>query len=147
MRWQRVKWIVPVIVVLAAFAGFLDALYLTVEHYRGVSVGCRLFGGTCDVVLQSRYATVGGLPLALLGAVYYQIIFLLSVAYFDTRRPWFMNVAARFSVVGALASLALLYLQFFVLHSVCQYCLLSAALSLTIFIASVLWLVSQRRGV
>ena len=48
--------------------GLADATYLTIEHITGQSVRCTIVSG-CSEVLSSRYATVGGMPLALVGAL------------------------------------------------------------------------------
>ena len=43
--------------------GLADSIYLTVEHISGESVRCTIIAG-CSEVLSSRYAVVGGVPLA-----------------------------------------------------------------------------------
>ena len=110
-----------------SLAGLADAVYLTVEHLTGRSVRCTVTSG-CSEVLSSPYATVGGYPLALFGALAYFTAFsLATLAAFGSRRA-----GTLFAVLAALmfaTSLWLLYLQAFVLHAFCQYCLLSAAVS------------------
>src|SRR3990167_745687 len=125
------KWM-SLVLVLASFLGFLDATYLTVEHYLGVIPPCSIING-CEKVLTSPYATVGGVPVALAGAVYYLAVFLLALAYLDTRNGRLMVVAAYLTPVGFLASLVLVYLQVFVIGALCLYCLVSAGLSAVLF--------------
>ncbi|HJR08507.1 MAG TPA: vitamin K epoxide reductase family protein [Pyrinomonadaceae bacterium] len=110
-----------------ALAGLADAVYLTVEHLTGRSVRCTVTSG-CSEVLGSPYATVFGYPLALFGALAYFTAFsLATLAAFGSER------AAKFlAVLVALmfaTTLWLLYVQAFVLHAFCQYCLLSAAIT------------------
>jgi len=52
---------------LLSLLGLADALYLTVEHLTGETVRCTILSG-CSEVLSSRYAVVGGFPLAGIGA-------------------------------------------------------------------------------
>jgi uncharacterized membrane protein len=110
-----------------ALAGLADAVYLTVEHLTGRSVRCTVTSG-CSEVLASPYATVGGYPLALFGALAYFTAFsLATLAAFGSERA-----GQLFSVLVALmfaTSLWLLYVQAFVLRAFCQYCLLSAAIT------------------
>ena len=117
---------------LLALVGLCDAVYLTVEHLNGTSLQCSITHG-CAEVLGSRYATVGGLPLAAFGAAAYFTAFSLSTlaafGYASTRRLLAALVALMF-----LFTLWLLYLQAFVLHAFCQYCLLSAAVTTLLLI-------------
>jgi uncharacterized membrane protein len=117
---------------IAAFVsliGLADAIYLTVEHLSGRSVRCTLSG--CSEVLSSPYATVRGYPLAGLGAIAYFAFFsLATLAAFGYRgmgRLLMLLVGAMF-----LTTVWLLYLQAFVIHHFCQYCLLSALVTTTL---------------
>ncbi len=118
---------------LAAFvalAGLFDALYLTVEHLQGRSVRCTATSG-CSQVLGSSYAVIGGVPLAAVGATAYFTVFSLAtlIAFGHTRLRSVFRI-----IVGLMCgtSLWLLYVQAFVLKAFCQYCLLSAGLSLAL---------------
>jgi uncharacterized membrane protein len=112
---------------LLSLAGLADAIYLTVEHLSGRSVRCTVTSG-CSEVLASPYATVGGYPLALLGALAYFTAFsLATLAAFGSRRAG--NLLAVLVALMFATSLWLLYLQAFVLRAFCQYCLLSAAIT------------------
>jgi uncharacterized membrane protein len=51
---------------ILALLGFLDATYLTVTQYAGQSVACGP-GGSCEVVLTSRYAALFGVPISAFG--------------------------------------------------------------------------------
>ena len=120
-----------VLTALVALVGLFDASYLTVEHLSGRSVRCMIVSG-CDEVLQSSYATVvGHLPVAALGAAAYFTVFSLAVlaifGYAGARRLVAPLVALMF-----LATLWFVYLQAFVIHAFCVYCLLSAAVTTTL---------------
>ena len=116
--------------------GLADALYLTVEHVTGQSVRCTLISG-CSEVLSSRYAMVGGIPLAAVGAAAYFTVFsLATLAAFGYRAAGTLLtplVAAMFFV-----SLWLIYLQAFVIREFCQYCLFSAAVTLCLLLVVVI---------
>ena len=116
---------------LIALVGLADALYLTVEHLSGQSVRCMIVTG-CDEVLQSSYATVaGGVPVAAVGALAYFTVFSLSTlaafGYAGARR-----LLAPLVVLMFFATLWFFYLQAFVIHAFCAYCLLSAAVTTTL---------------
>ncbi len=117
-------------VALLSLVGLADAMYLTVQHVTGESVRCTIVSG-CSEVLSSQYAVVGGTPLALIGAAAYFMVFALAtLAAFGYRvvgAALNLLVASMFAV-----SLWLTYLQAFVIRSFCQYCLLSAVITLTL---------------
>ena len=130
------KWL-PVNFAIFSFLGFLDAAYLTAEHYLGLPLPCSILQG-CEQVTNSPYSVFIGVPVALFGAVYYLAIFILITAYFDSGRAKILSFLARFSVLGFLASLYFLYLQLFVIGAVCIYFLGSLATSALLFILSVM---------
>lgn len=124
---------------IVSFLGFLDAAYLTVEHYRGVIPPCGVIEG-CEEVTTSAYSTISGVPVALGGALFYLALFLLSILRFERENDKFLKIAAYLAPLGFLASLWFLYLQIFVIQAVCIYCLFSALTSTTLFILGLIFL-------
>ena len=144
MTVSRFRTILYTAVAIVAVAGLADATYLTVQALTGETLSC---GGSpdCSRVLGSSYAKLGGIPVGMLGVLAYFTVFTLATfAAFDyPRAPKFLALIA-----GAmfLMTLWLLYVQAFLLHAYCRYCLLSAAI--TFLIAGLLIAVppSQRRS-
>lgn len=118
---------------IIAIIGFVDASYLTIAHYSGSELACGTSGG-CDIVTTSVYATVGGIPVALLGAIYYLTILLLTIAYIDQKQSFLAIIRSYLTWTGFLASLYFVSLQLFVLEQICRYCMVSAATSTLLFI-------------
>jgi uncharacterized membrane protein len=126
------------IAALVSLIGLADAIYLTVQHITGASLRCTVISG-CSEVLSSPYAQVGPVPLAALGAAAYFVVFSLAIlAAFGY--PLVKLLLKILLGIMFLTTLWLLYLQGFVIHHFCQYCLLSAivttALTLIIFLSS-----------
>jgi uncharacterized membrane protein len=116
----------------AAFLGMIDALYLTLM--RGLHVPCSVTGG-CNEVLTSPYAEVFHIPLSEIGLAFYFTVFVLAILdAFDVGH--FLRWVFWLSLPGFLITLVLLYLQAFVIHHFCQYCLASATLVTMIFVTS-----------
>ena|SRR3989338_10047953 len=118
-----------------SFIGFITALYLTVEHYRGLSVNCIVLSG-CDKVLSSSYSEMFGIPVALFGVLYYFFIFCASLFFLFGNSKKFLIAALLVTPVGFLASVWFVVLQFFIIKSICFYCMVSAFLSTTLFLAA-----------
>ena len=112
---------------IVSLIGLVDALYLTVEHVTGQSVRCTIVAG-CSEVLSSRYSVMGGVPLAAIGAAaYFSVFSLATLAAFGYRVAGTLLTAL--VLLMFLFSLWLIYLQAFVIHAFCQFCLLSAAVT------------------
>lgn len=127
------KWLVPVLAALAV-AGFGDATYLTVEHFANAIPPCTIHG--CITVLTSGYSTMLGIPVALLGVLYYFALLVIYLLYFEAKDIRALNFAFHFSVLGFICDLWFIFAQAFIIHAWCQYCLLSAAISTAIFVLS-----------
>jgi uncharacterized membrane protein len=123
--------------------GFLDATYLSVEHFLNKVPPCSITHG-CEAVTTSPYALVFGIPMAVLGAVYYLAIILGLVYYLDSRKSAVLKAVSGFTAFGFLFSLYLVYLQLFVIRAICQYCMLSALSSTLLFIIGAMVLKSHR---
>ena len=120
----------PKLHALAAFlalAGLADSIYLTITHLTGEDVTCIASSG-CSEVLSSAYASVGQIPLGAFGALGYFSVFSFAIlAVFGFPRA---RICLAVLVSGMLATtLWLLYVQAFILHAFCTYCLLSAAIT------------------
>jgi len=124
---------------IVSLIGLGDSIYLTIEHVTGQSVRCTVIAG-CSGVLGSSYAVVAGIPLAAVGAAaYFGVFSLATLAAFGYRNAG--TPLAILVVIMFLMTLWLLYLQAFVIHHFCQFCLLSA---LVTFVLTGL-VVAQRR--
>lgn len=122
----------PLAAAIVALFGLADSVYLTVHHYTAEPVPCSILEG-CETVLTSSYAEIGGVPLAALGAAAYFVAFSLALlAAYGDRRMWKLFGAQ--ATVMACVSGWLVYLQGVVIGAFCQFCLLSAISSLTLFI-------------
>jgi uncharacterized membrane protein len=126
----------PLLAALIALVGLADAIYLTIHHYTGEKVPCSISGG-CEAVLSSSYAEIGGVPLAIFGAAAYFIAFSLAIlAAFGNRLMW--KIFGLQAALMALFSVYLLYVQKYEIREFCQYCLLSAATSVTLFLIALI---------
>jgi uncharacterized membrane protein len=124
---SRLPVILYSIAAVLTLVGLADATYLTASHFSGETVTCVGTMG-CSDVLGSAYAKIGNVPLAAFGIVAYFTAFsaavLAAFGFARARAVLMIAVGAMF-----LTSLWLLYVQAFVLHAFCSYCLLSAALT------------------
>lgn len=125
----------PVAAAVVALVGLGDSIYLTAHHYTAEPVPCSLIEG-CETVLTSAYAELFGLPLALYGAAAYFVAFSLAVlAAFGNMLMW--RLFAVQALLMAAFSGWLIYVQGAYIGAFCQFCLLSAATSITLFLIAI----------
>jgi uncharacterized membrane protein len=125
---------IPVLMLLLAFIGFGDALYLTVEHFNNIIPPCTV--GGCEIVLSSSYSVILGIPVSLLGSVYYLLMIIFLVLYLDTKKEVFLRIPLLLSLIGFICSAWFVYLMIFVIKAFCPYCAVSAFTSFSIFALS-----------
>jgi uncharacterized membrane protein len=107
--------------------GLADATYLTVMALTGETAACSGQAG-CFEVLGSAYSKVAGIPVAAFGVAGYFTAFtfaMFAVFNYPRARKFFaLTVGVLFA-----STLWLLYVQAFLLHAFCRYCLFSAAIT------------------
>ena len=128
--------------------GLLLSIYLTL-HRLGV-VGPIACGGSasCDRVQLGPYGALFSIPVAAYGAAGY--FALLAVALVGLQEPWTGHRAptrwlAAISGLGVAFTIYLTYLELFVIHAVCAWCLASAGIIAGIFVASMIGVRSEKR--
>ena len=120
-------WVFGVLILL----GLADSIFLTWEHYALTSVGCPVSPWiNCLAVTSSKYSEIFGIPLAILGVVYYMF---LSFFLIKSKGKIFKHFFLIISSFGVLFSLYLTYIQAFEIRLFCLYCLASAIISFLIF--------------
>ncbi|CAD5953611.1 Thiol-disulfide oxidoreductase LTO1 [Planktothrix tepida] len=158
IRRRSTPWIQQksrfIIASLGAFGAVITA-YLTFVKLTGGTAACPVTG--CDKVLESPYAVVFGLPLALFGFLAYTIMAGMAVS------PWLINPETHkslrtktedwtwlliFAQASAMMvfSCYLMYLMAFVIKSLCIYCIASAVCSISLFVLALLGRDWEDRG-
>jgi uncharacterized membrane protein len=103
-------------------AGVGIAGYLTYVHYAGLQPVCGISHG-CETVQTSRYASVAGVPVALLGLITY-IMILVSLR--NRGGDWPLLGGYALTLIGFLFSMYLTYREVFTIHAICSWCVSSA---------------------
>jgi uncharacterized membrane protein len=126
-RAERVRTMLYTAAAVIAALGVAETIYLTAMHLAGAHITCVASGG-CSQVLASKYAIVAGIPVAAFGvAAYFTAFSAATLSAF--RFPLAGKIFTAVVILMFLGTLWLLYLQAFVIHNFCDYCLLSAAMT------------------
>ena len=143
-KLQPIK-IVAIVFLIVTAIGLFDATYLTIIHYSGGVLPCSILSG-CEVVLTSMFNNIFGIPVALLGAIYYFSMFSLAFIYFITKNLRVMRVASYLTIIGMLATIYFVYLMSFVIKDACVYCITSAVSSTTLFVLG-MFIIKKTRAI
>lgn len=127
------------VVAMSSLIGLFVALYL-LSHSLGIT-GSLLCGvGDCATVQASEFAKIAGIPVSAIGAVGYIALLVLALLGLQ---PAFVGSRAVAGLLfggaafGFLASGYFTYLEAFVIHAWCQWCVISAILMTVIFLAAI----------
>ena len=114
-----------------ASIGIILSAYLSYFAWQEKLVAGCTVGSACDVVLNSRWSTLFGMPTSFWGLLTYAL--LAAIAWNKaTDLPW--KAAWLLSLFGLFYSLYLTAVSFIALDSACPYCLTSLGLMTLIFI-------------
>ena len=133
-RVDRRLWLMR----LLALAGIGVSGYLTWAHLANQSVACGQSQG-CDIVQQSVYSEIAGIPIALFGLLAYLALFILTLlrGYGPESFEGYIPLAIfGISLIGVLYSAYLTYLELFVIYAICRWCVSSAVIITVIFLLS-----------
>ncbi|CAN5687755.1 hypothetical protein BH23CHL2_BH23CHL2_31870 [soil metagenome] len=114
------------------------AAYLTYTHYNEGALVCSV-GGGCHTVQESSYATIGPIPIAMLGLGMFLTLAGLAVArIFDLNWKFIDSDTATMASWGITLSALLyyaylVYIEIFVLEAICQWCVATTVFTVAIF--------------
>jgi uncharacterized membrane protein len=127
-------------IALLALVGLFVALYLWL-HALGFGGPIKCGTGGCDTVQTSPWAVVLGLPVAVYGVVGYLAILVVSLVALRPaallERKWSV-VLVGLATVGVLFTAYLTYLELFVIHAICRWCVGSAVVITAIWVVALL---------
>jgi uncharacterized membrane protein len=125
---------------LIALVGLFVALYLWL--YKAGYISTLACGtGSCESVQLSRWAVLLSLPVAAWGVAFYAVVFV--VAFLLVQERWAASQGLSLALLaltgwGVLFSAWLTYLELFVIHAICRWCVVSAVIAMILF-ALALW--------
>jgi uncharacterized membrane protein len=137
---KRLKWFLG----LTGLA-ILTTVYLSYMHFRPTaSTLCKINDYLdCDIVNKSIYSELFDIPVAILGMVTYVLLFILGwmvlrkiklthiwKALNPTNLLWFMFAL---TAIGVLFSAYLTYIELFVLHAICIFCMIQQVIIIVNF--------------
>lgn len=139
---SRVRtWTVPILALL----GLGVAVYLAYVEITHVEAICGPIG-ECNIVQSSPYAQIFGMPIAVLGVLFYLVVGFLWAGqkYLPGRWAGLAGVELLgLTLAGLLFSIYLTWLELFVIQAICAWCVSSAVIT-TLLLLQVVWPLTRR---
>jgi uncharacterized membrane protein len=123
-------------IVLLSVVGALVAAYLTYTHFDRDALVCAV--GQCGTVQDSAYATLGPVPIAVLGVGMYLALGALALVRWLGVGPFTFEQATvaswTIAFAGTLYAAYLTYVEIWVINAICQWCVISAIIGTLILV-------------
>ncbi len=128
-----------------AVGGMFIAFFLLLFHEGKLISVCSSSGwDDCGQVSgpTARYASLGGIPVALMGLVGYISIFMAVwlEEWIEFVEDYLAEILLGLTSIAFLFSLGLTLLEIFVIHHICRYCVVSAVIVTIMFVLSIIYL-------
>jgi uncharacterized membrane protein len=125
-----------------SLAGLFISGYLYL--YKIGRIGSLACGtGGCETVQLSPWSRFAGLEVSLIGVLGYACLLAMSLASLQPgARGWPIRAIAAAAGIGVVFTLYLTYLELFIIHAICRWCVASGVIIVAIFVAALL---DQRR--
>ncbi len=129
---------------ILAWLGFLDSTYLLVYKLTNNPSMC-LGSGGCHNVNFSPYSEIGGIPVSVYGMIAYLVIagILLLEPRFKIAQDNGSLAIFGISLAGVAFSAYLTWIEIYVIHAICPFCVASAVIISLIFILAIIRLIKQ----
>ncbi len=132
---QSPRWLVRGSFVLA-MAGAAVSAYLTVDHYTSLAPLACPENATinCVKVTTSSYSALLGVPVALLGLMFYLAMAVLcSPRLWRAEQPWLVQARIGAATLGVAFILYLIWAELFQINAICLWCTAVHLITLTLF--------------
>ncbi|MGH7499370.1 MAG: vitamin K epoxide reductase family protein [Gemmatimonadales bacterium] len=125
---------------LLSLLGLFVSAYLYL--YKIGRIGTLACGaGGCETVQASAWSLFHGIEVALIGVLGYGALLAVSLASLQpglAGRRWPATLLAGLAGVGVVFTAYLTYVELFVIHAICRWCVGSAAIIVAVFVISLL---------
>jgi len=145
---SRPRWLAPTSLILS-IVGLLVSVYLTFEHYTGnETLACTVTGVIdCGKVTSSAWSTFMGVPVALLGLLFFVAVTILMLPSVWRRpEPWLDWFRFGLLTVGLGMALYLVWAELFRIHAICSWCTVVHVVTFALWIIVLFGQILSTRG-
>ena len=122
------------LILILSVLGIAVSLYLIYVKLTSSTVICGI--GDCGAVQNSKYSQLFGIPVAAFGVLYYFVMFALTYVLEQKPNKTLTTVKYLWVLWGVGFSVYLTYLELYVIHAICMWCVISLVVVLLIAVVS-----------
>jgi uncharacterized membrane protein len=116
--------------------GLVFSILVYLQHLGNsvVNEACHAIGvlNQCDIVGASNYATLLGIDNAIIGMIGFSVLAYLAIYNYYKPNKLYKSLIITGSIVSGLLALSFIYIQMFVIHAYCIYCLVVDAAAIVL---------------
>ncbi|MDN5796425.1 MAG: vitamin K epoxide reductase family protein [Intrasporangium sp.] len=134
---ERPGWLVPTSLVLVGI-GLLTSAYLTYEHFTdNATLACTANGVVdCVKVTSSEWSTLFGIPMALLGLVFFAVLLVLCwPAVWRRGEAWLDGARLGWLTIGLGMVVYLVWAEVSQIHAICLWCTVVHTVTFLLWVA------------
>ncbi|MEK7615266.1 MAG: vitamin K epoxide reductase family protein [Patescibacteria group bacterium] len=120
--------------IILGLIGFCIAAYIAHKKHKKTEHFVCPMRGNCTAVVHSDYSKFFGIPVEILGMIYYGLVVLGYLGHTITYESLLLIPLGLLSMFAVLFSVYLTWVQVFVLRKLCTWCLISAFITCVIFV-------------
>jgi len=128
----------PRFMLVFALVGIAIAFYDSHAIYTGRLLWCPPPIDGCNIVLQSPYGRVYGVPIGYFGLLFYVIMFAIAALLaFDPFSRGLRLGALLYTAIGVASSICFMVIDLALIYAFCIYCAISAVLTLLLLLSAI----------
>jgi uncharacterized membrane protein len=128
----------PRFMLVFALVGIAIAFYDSHAIYTGRLLWCPPPIDGCNIVLQSPYGRVYGVPIGYFGLLFYVIMFAIAALLaFDPFSRGLRLGALLYTAIGVASSICFMVVDLALIYAFCIYCAISAVLTLLLLLSAI----------
>lgn len=126
------------IIFTLSLLGLIVLAFLAFEYIQTGPIVCPITGNGCDIVRKSSYSKLLGTDLPYFGLLFYAVIAAMSVWLTQKSDKLVSRLRLLVSFIGFAFGVYLTFLEAFVIHAWCIWCLTSFFISIIIFLLCII---------
>ena len=127
------KYIKGLIFILI-IANIVLSAYLLYIDFSNKPISC-FTGEGCSIIKNSPYSYTFGIKNSIIGTITFSILFIIYFLDYKNKIPKY--IFPIISTIGAILAIRFLYIQFFIIGSVCSNCLIADSIAIIIAALSI----------
>ena len=133
------KMLIPVFVMILALLGLVDSVYYTLIHYGVMGFGspympmiCDHKEGVCQMLANTDWASLLGLPNSIYGAGYYLMIIIFTGIRLASGAWPYPKLILAITLLAAGFSVYLAWIMVYQVHALCPLCVTAQAINIAL---------------